>query len=291
VPTFAVRAGNHKFRFAIDFGTTNTHIEYSVNDEASKAFDITEADMQIQKLHLTDDADLRGVFNSDFLPETIGGESIYRYPMRTVISESQSTNWSKAVYSMANTNIPFTYEKVMPLSYNILHTDLKWSAKQEDKQRAHKYIESLLVMLRNKVLLNNGDLSRTEIVWFYPASMSTHVRSMMEQAWNKAYKDYFDSNFTENVDKITSMSESIAPYYHYMNKGGAMGIVTTIDIGGGTTDVYISDGQRNSDCSNNKGFLISFRCASNAIFGDGYNNNINNNGFIRKYRPIFEKAL
>ena len=142
IPTFAVRAGNHKFRFAIDFGTTNTHIEYSVNDEASKAFDITEADMQIQKLHLTDDADLRGVFNSDFLPETIGGESIYRYPMRTVISESQSTNWSKAVYSRANTNIPFTYEKVMPLSYNILHTDLKWSAKQEDKQRAKKYIES-----------------------------------------------------------------------------------------------------------------------------------------------------
>lgn len=280
VPTFAVRAGNHKFRFAIDFGTTNTHIEYSVNDEASKAFDITEADMQIQKLHFTDDADLRGVFNSDFLPETIGGESIYRYPMRTVISESQSTNWSKAVYSMANTNIPFTYEKVMPLSYNILHTDLKWSAKQEDKQRAHKYIESLLVMLRNKVLLNNGDLSRTEIVWFYPASMTQGRFNKFKSEWEESFLELFNAP----QQNIIAMSESVAPYYYHKTNNGAVSTVVSVDIGGGTTDVLIVDKGKPE-------YLTSFRFAANTIFGDGYSYNAETNGIVRNYVPLIRKQL
>ena len=280
VPTFAVRAGNHKFRFAIDFGTTNTHIEYSVNDEASKAFDITEADMQIQKLHLTDDADLRGVFNSDFLPETIGGESIYRYPMRTVISESQNTNWSKAVYSMANTNIPFTYEKVMPLSYNSLHTDLKWSAKQEDKQRAHKYIESLLVMLRNKVLLNNGDPSRTEIVWFYPASMTQGRFNKFKSEWEESFLELFNAS----QQNIIAMSESVAPYYYHKTNNGAVSTVVSVDIGGGTTDVLIVDKGKPE-------YLTSFRFAANTIFGDGYSYNAETNGIVRTYVPIIRQQL
>lgn len=280
VPTFAVRAGNHKFRFAIDFGTTNTHIEYSVNDEASKAFDITEADMQIQKLHLTDDADLRGVFNSDFLPETIGGESIYRYPMRTVISESQNTNWSKAVYSMANTNIPFTYEKVMPLSYNSLHTDLKWSAKQEDKQRAHKYIESLLVMLRNKVLLNNGDPSRTEIVWFYPASMTQGRFNKFKSEWEESFLELFNAS----QQNIIAMSESVAPYYYHKANNGAVSTVVSVDIGGGTTDVLIVDKGKPE-------YLTSFRFAANTIFGDGYSYNAETNGIVRTYVPIIRQQL
>lgn len=280
VPTFSVRAGNHKFRFAIDFGTTNTHIEYSVNDEASKAFDITEADMQIQKLHLTDDADLRGVFNSDFLPETIGGESIYRYPMRTVISESQSTNWSKAVYSMANTNIPFTYEKVMPLSYNSLHTDLKWSAKQEDKQRAHKYIESLLVMLRNKVLLNNGDPSRTEIVWFYPASMTQGRFNKFKSEWEESFLELFKAP----QRNIIAMSESVAPYYYHKTNNGAVSTVVSVDIGGGTTDVLIVDKGKPE-------YLTSFRFAANTIFGDGYSYSAETNGIVRTYVPIIRKQL
>ena len=280
VPTFAVRAGNHKFRFAIDFGTTNTHIEYSVNDEASKAFDITEADMQIQKLHLTDDADLRGVFNSDFLPETIGGESIYRYPLRTVISESQNTNWSKAVYSMANTNIPFTYEKVMPLSYNSLHTDLKWSAKQEDKQRAHKYIESLLVMLRNKVLLNNGDPSRTEIVWFYPASMTQGRFNKFKSEWEESFLELFNAS----QQNIIAMSESVAPYYYHKTNNGAVSTVVSVDIGGGTTDVLIVDKGKPE-------YLTSFRFAANTIFGDGYSYNAETNGIVRTYVPIIRQQL
>ena len=281
VPLFTEAAGGKKFRFAIDFGTTNTHIEYSINDEeSSSAFDIAVKDSQIQKLHLTEDTEIKSVFNSDFLPETMGGDSIYRYPMRSVISESQNTNWSKAVYSNANTNIPFTYEKVMPLAYNILHTDLKWSANSDDKKRAHKYIESLLVMLRNKVLLNNGDLSKTEIVWFYPASMTQARFNKFKEEWEETFKELF--NAPER--NIMAMSESIAPYYYNKRTAGAVSTVVSIDIGGGTTDVLIV----------NKGtpeLLTSFRFAANTVFGDGYSYNSDTNGIVKKYVPLIRQQL
>lgn len=283
VPLFTEGAGGKKFRFAIDFGTTNTHIEYTVDDNAvkdSNAFDITDTDMQIQKLHITDDIELRSVFNSDFLPETIGGDSIYRYPMRSVIAESQNTNWTTAVYSNANTNIPFTYEKVMPLSYNVVHTDLKWSANSDDKKRAHKYIESLLVMLRNKVLLNNGDLSKTEIVWFYPASMTQGRFNKFKAEWDEAFKELF--NAPER--NIMAMSESVAPYYFNKLTAGAVSTVVSVDIGGGTTDVLIVDKGKPE-------LLTSFRFAANTVFGDGYSYNSDSNGIVRTYVPIILKYL
>ena len=272
IPNLFVKTGNHKFRFAIDFGTTNTHIEYSVDGESPKAFNIGEADMQIQKLHIIDDFELTDVLRSDFVAATIGGESIYSYPMRTVLSETNNTNWSRPVYSMAHTNIPYTYEKSLPLSYNVLHTDLKWSTNQDDKRRAAMYIECLLVMLRNKVLLNNGDLSKTEIVWFYPASMTQSRFNKFKDEWEKAFKKFFNAP----EKNIVAISESIAPYYFHRARRGATSTVVSIDIGGGTTDVLIvSNGEPKH--------LTSFRFAANSIFGDGYSYDADSNGFVREY--------
>jgi len=281
IPNFASKAGNHKFRFAIDFGTTNTHIEYSVDgSDPTKAFDITENDSQIQKLHVVEDEyDIKGVFNSDFIPDTIGGDSLYGYPMRTVISESNNTNWSKAVLSMAHVNIPYAYEKSLALPYNILHTNLKWSTSKEDKQRAAKYIESLLLLLRNKVLLNNGDLRKTEVVWFYPASMTQNRFNKFKDEWVKSFVELFGAP----AEHIIAIPESVAPYYYHRNKNGAASTVVSIDIGGGTTDVLFVD----------KGKLrcqTSFRFAANSVFGDGYSYDAGSNGLVDRYKePIMSQ--
>ena len=244
-------------------------------------FDISLADTQIQKLHITDEGDLKSVFNSDFIPETIGGDSIFRYPMRTALAESQNTNWSKAVFSMAHTNIPFTYEKNIPLSYNILHTDLKWSSKQDDRARASKYIENILIMLRNKVLLNNGDVTKTEVVWFYPASMTQGRFSKFKTEWENSFMKLFNAPSSN----IISIPESVAPYYYHKNTHGATSRVVSIDIGGGTTDVLIVD--RYGEPEN----LTSFRFAANTIFGDGYSYNSDTNGIVNKYTPIILQKL
>lgn len=285
IPLFSAKAGSKKFRFAIDFGTTNTHIEYSIDGEASKAFEIEEAEKQIEKLHIVKDIYLNRVFDSDFIPDTIGRGSAYKYPMRTVISESNNTNWSRAVYAMANTNIPYTYEKSEPLSYNTIHTDLKWSTRKDDKMRAAKYIENLMILLRNKVLLNNGDLGKTEIVWFYPASMTQSRFNKFKDVWEEMYKKYFKSTSDNTLDnKIITISESVAPYYYHRSNQGATSTVVSIDIGGGTTDVLIVD-------KGTPKYLTSFRFAANSIFGDGYSYNAESNGFVNRYYPDIIKLF
>lgn len=279
IPLFDTNEGAKKFRFAVDFGTTNTHIAYSIENELSST--PFESNPQIIRLHenYSVDKDIIAAFEDNYLPT---GKMIF--PIRSAFAEVRSIDYRELTYALSDGNIPFRYEKVGPVEYLDIQTgeNLKWSANQG---RIELYIRNIAFILHNKVLLEKGSLKDVEIRWFYPASMSTFVRNMMEQAWIKAYKDYFDANYVEGTGKLTSMSESIAPYCHYVNKGAAMGVVTTIDIGGGTTDVYISDGNHKD------GLLLSFRFASDAIFGDGYNNNINNNGFVKKYRAIFEDAL
>lgn len=280
IPKFVAKNGNHSFRFAIDFGTTNTHIEYSMDGVGPNAFQIAKEEMQIQKLHQTDSIIINEIFDSDFMPETIGNDSQYGYPMRTVLAEGNNTNWMKSVWTMGNVNIPYTYEKSKALPFDVLHTDLKWSTQDEDRKRASKYIESLLILLRNKVLLNNGDLRKTEIVWFYPASMTQFRYNQFKAEWEQKFMQLFDAN----QGKIISISESAAPYYFYKNKAGATATTVSVDIGGGTTDVlFVKEG--------NPVYLTSFRFAANAIFGDGYSYDSNTNGFVQKYIPKIENIL
>ena len=289
IPKFEDSEGTSKYRFAVDFGTTNTHIAYSVsNQRQASAFDCQKS--QIERLHESykADRDIIAAFEDNFVPTGLGKTKL-AFPLRSAFAEAHHIDYGQITYTLCDGNIPFQYEQVGPREYLDVQTgdDLKWSA---NKGRIELYIRNIAYILHNKVLLEKGSLKDTEIRWFYPASMSTFVRNMMEQAWIKAYKDFFDANYNPDSNKVTSMSESIAPYCYYTNKDAAVGIVTTIDVGGGTTDVYVSDG-RLKDGANNDGLLLSFRCASNAIFGDGYNNNISNNGFVRKYKSIFEKEL
>ena len=44
-----------KFKFAVDFGTTNTHIEYKVDTGAACPFNITESDIQTATLFQPDE--------------------------------------------------------------------------------------------------------------------------------------------------------------------------------------------------------------------------------------------
>lgn len=281
IPKFVARNGNHTFRFAIDFGTTNTHIEYSMDGVSPKAFQIAKSETQIQKLHLTGSVyDVDTIFDADFIPESIGPESPYGYPMRTVLSEGNNTNWGKSVWTMGNVNVPYTYEKQKSLPYDVLYTDLKWSTNNEDRQRASKYIESLLVLLRNKVLLNNGDLKKTEIVWFYPVSMTQNRYNRFKAEWEKKFVEIFGAE----QKNIISISESVAPYYFYKNKAGAAATTVSIDIGGGTTDVLlVKEGKL--------AYLTSFRFAANSVFGDGYSYDSETNGFVKQYTPQIDKAL
>lgn len=280
VPIWAQNAGYTSFSFAIDFGTSNTHIEYSVDGKDPKPFVINQDDLQMRMLNANvyKDTDVRKVMFSDLIPDQIG--QIYKLPIRTVLSEQVNTNWRQPFYSMATGNVPFVYEKLTLPKYNKLKTSLKWSTEEGNKERIKCYLGSLFMLLRNKVLMNGGNLPDTKIVWFYPASMDDTRVDSFKKIWVELYKQYFGGD-SSNVIRL---SESVAPYFYYKNKYDATTNVCSIDIGGGTTDVlFVKDGSPT--------LLTSFRFAANAIFGDGFIDNVNNNGFIKKYESIISNKL
>jgi hypothetical protein len=273
--------GNVQYTFAVDFGTTNTHVEYCTNTNTSPvAFDIKANERQLHKLHLVyrTDPDIRMGFIQEFIPDTIGDGDVYSFPMRTVFAQHKNIKYEQLPMPLADGHIPFLYEKDFTPKWNDIKTELKWGGVHERLLEMH--LETIFILMRNKVILNSGNLAATKVVWFYPASMTEAKVNQFKKIWKAAYEKYFG----ENTKNIISISESKAPYIHFVETQGAAPEVVTIDVGGGTTDVFIVEGEEDK-------MLLSFRFASNAIFGDGYNSNPNKNGFVCKYKEQFEKII
>ena len=288
--------GTDTFKFAIDFGTTNTHIEYKINNaRVSKPFEITAEDIQIANLHNSkfDESDplssnamrlISEVIPHEFLPENIGKEYEFRFPQRTALSHHRHLKPTTSTYALSDYNISFIYEKQSKKSNSTIFTNLKWSnytMEDEDRIRVEKFFEQIIFIIRNKVLINGGNLDNVEITWFYPSSMSTRRRGGLEKAWRTQFAEYIS---TQNIDiKLTKISESVAPFFYFKENLGvdaAHHPVAAIDIGGGTTDIVI---YRNNEPE----ALTSFRFAANSIFGGLFDLN----GFVKKYLPIISQKL
>ena len=286
--------GNEVFSFSIDFGTTNTHIEYKVGNNGNpKPFDITSDDLQIATLfHPTKTTEdfggsgaiaIRELIDHEFIPSLIGNDSEYKFPHRTVLAESHNLNIEMETFSLADFNIPFIYER--KAEKDKIQSNLKWAKKEKgNEKRITAYFEKIIMLLRNKVLLNKGNLAQTKLVWFYPSSMKPARKSQLEQSWNELFYKYFKPN-----QSAIGVPESLAPYYYFkgINKlQGSYKPVVSIDIGGGTTDVVIFK-------SNKPLKLSSFKFAANSIFGDGFSEfgAATSNGIISKYYPYYENLL
>lgn len=303
IPLFPpIKNGTEEFTFAIDFGTTNTHIEYTV-DYTNKTpkerkiipFEITAKDIQIATLHdptsqetseeISGAYQIFGLIPQEFLPEIIGKDSDFKFPQRTILAYHESVNTSIPTYALADFNIPFIYEKEPFYRGTKVKTNLKWSnytLNDDDERKIEAFFEELMFMIRNKVLMNNGKLDNTKLIWFYPSSMIEARRNMLERTWQKLFNKYITS---KSLPK--KISESIAPFYYYKNKGGVDSShlpVASIDIGGGTTDIVIYK-------ENEPKLLTSFRFAANSIFGDAYNGSPDKNGFVLRYRDKIKKLI
>lgn len=312
LPIWPSRAmGTRNFSFAVDFGTTNTHIEYRVEGGQTQPFSI-DTDVQLATLidpaYADTDASLNGtgataIVNKvpmELLPERIGPGQVSRFPQRTALLEN-GPNFSQSPLGFGDFNIAFLYErKLIPTrKHNSpwqnggdvyeLTTDLKWSEfgpPGPATSRVEAFLQSLMMLMRNKVLLNGGSLTQTQLVWFYPLSMSVFSRGFIEQLWQKVFAETFPGAALPQ-----SMPESIAPFY-FFQAGSSTQQVTAyshpavlVDIGGGTSDITVF--------AQNKPVLISSaRFAANSIFGDGFSTNgAASNGFVNRYEKAVKDHL
>lgn len=295
--------GSEKFTFAVDFGTTNTHIEYkTVKNTTAMPLEINKEDNPIATLHDpsfplkdksfngTGAALLADIIPVEMIPERIGKKEKASFPTRTALLEN-SPKWSENLYGFMDFNPAFLYEKQnLDDSYNPA-TNLKWSnykTDDRDEKRVEGYIQSLLILIRNKVLLNGGNLEATELVWFYPLSMLQTRRNYFEEVWNKHYQKIItNKNYPQRIP------ESTAPFYWFAHGAGRQTAIAAVyypavcvDIGGGTSDVVIFEDEK-PVC------LTSFRFAANAIFGDAFAQEgaANRNGFVLKYEDKIKQLL
>lgn len=286
IPLWNGIAGGSIFEFAVDFGTSNTHIEYKVaGANVSKPLDIEAAARQLSTFNedaLYDPAYAIALKNN-CIPVTMGGKNEVHFPMRTLLSYKKATNWATPTAPYITGNMPFYYGIIAPAAYNELKSDLKWSNDPHITAMVECYLGSLMHIMRNKVVMEGGNLAQTKIRWFYPTSMPAATVANISNIWSHLYQRHIGPNGMTNLE---TMPESIAPYQYYQNTFGAGVDVLTVDIGGGTSDAYIVD-------SNGKpAYITSFRFAANSLLGDGFvANGLSTNGFVSKYRPIINDIL
>jgi hypothetical protein len=300
IPRFQIKNSiGSAFKVAIDFGTTNTHIELSINGSEPDSFQINEGEEQMMTFHeislknyeqqseflRLNGLDISNRIDKELKPLYLNKTFNRFFPQRTAVFHKSDLNINNRVDAMLDINIPFFYEKAAGQPQYEIYSDLKWSQFQvDDKSRlqVESYFGSLLLLIRNKIVLNGGDLDKTELVWFYPSSMSTYKITTMDSLWKELGRKFLSERVV-----INKLSESVAPFYYYKKRlavSAGNKPVISIDIGGGTSDVVVYQ-------NNKANLLTSFKFAGNALYGDGFNSNPNMNGFVQKYLELIKQKI
>ncbi len=282
------------YEFAIDLGTTNTHIEYKTsNSEQPNPYSLEKSNfgyLRNKKEELRGQAKVNSevcekLLNQEVIPNELGNER-YSFPFRSVLLENKSINYDRPHYLFSDVNIGFDYGKVDISEHLEEVTDLKWLHLNENfnNEKIKKFIRELLLLCKNKVLMTDGNVGRTKITWLYPTSMTYNQRNLFEDIWKAEYLDVFR---VSDLANLRSLPESIAPFYYYTGFTALMNHTqptATIDVGGGTSDITIFE-------QNRPKLISSFKFAGNTIFGDGYSNSITHNGFIKQFTSVIKKKL
>lgn len=282
IPNFLTHQNLEDFEFAVDLGTSNTHIEFKkVDNNSSDSFNYKDSEAilgaffvqsyrEIQgKLIPLDLIDENDLIVRDFIPTLVGDDSDFSFPTRTALSYAKSTDWTEKLRTFGLINFDITYNKKLGIAYNAKPmVNIKWSSKPNAQSAMQAYIRNIMMIIRNKVIANNGNLSRTKITWFYPNSMSPRRLSQLRTAWNDSYSELF------NRDGATrNLSESVAPIQFYFSRYATATNLVNVDIGGGTTDIAFS--------SNGKvEYITSFKFAANSLFEDSFSDINPNNGIV-----------
>jgi len=291
-----VRESSTKVNFAIDFGTTNTHIEYKHGGNVCIPLN-NEPNIPLWQSLLNRNTtgidpvlfENEKTFEQEIIPFSFSKENgELSFPLRTALVYNKNIDFKHKTEIISEVNNYLLLEKLSVPPYLELNTNLKWSNYAETKEgnKVESYIEFLVTIIFYKALQLGCNPANTKIFWFYPVSMEEGELGVFFKLWKDVYKRVFKQN---NTDGIKGIPESIAPYLYY--KSSIEGLSLSIDIGGGSSDIAVFD----EDDKNAK-LISSFKFAGNAIFGDGYpshenQNNSDRNGFVKTFKKEALEAV
>jgi Tubulin like len=299
IPDFAARGrllrnGTKQYHFAIDFGTSNTHIAYNhQQSRLPKDFEIGEADRQVVLLSKGGKGgygeliEMRGAKEREFVPSLIGEGQAVTYPVRTATFESK-TFQTENLQLFGNINLAYSLEAEESLvDDGLFTTNIKWSLENNrtditGENRVKSFFLQTIWLIKNKILLNEGDIDSTQITWLAPLSMSVTVRDIFKRLWEESVKELFGDSAKLVVKRET---ESLVPYFSLLEEFRLPNVAHTVnvDIGGGTTDVLFFV----RDFAGDKYYSTSFRFAGNDLWGDGIiRGQRKDNGFLSLVHPL-----
>lgn len=291
VPTFDDYIGENEVSFAVDLGTSTTHVEYAVNGSLRESgpLDYNPQDrMQavlfpLREFKLGEETFVEGpelamsYLTREGLPEALGKNSTNFFPTRTALAYAKNIDWSSKMQPLMRSNLFFPYGKDIMLQHDGYATDIKWDEEERGKVALKHYVRNLLFLLRNKVLCLRGKLDQTQIVWFFPTSMPTNRVETFQELWNKEAQDILGCG-----ERVQRFSESVAPAAYHTEDNTTAKNMVTIDIGGGTTDMAFSSNGRVL-CN------TSFRFAANALFEDSFSTTNGRNGITEYFWNEYAK--
>ena len=268
--------------FAVDFGTTNTHVEWADRGQVSQplTFDWSSEQVLIASLLKQGGLDIAEQLQRiEFLPRVI--DSVYGFPLRSSLARNQGSDGGNKLFH--DLNIPFLYERKYFDGYEVT-TNLKWMG---NNTLAREFLRELMLLIKAKALLENADLSRTQVIYFFPVSMGGSDRRKLQDAWEDLYTTYMGSDLSH----LQAYPESIAPAFYYKGASVSGSSYVSIDIGGGTSDTVIY--QPTADRLASQPVAISsFRFAGNALFGDAFGErDADTNPLLQHYSQYFTRLI
>lgn len=269
--------------FAVDFGTTNSHVEWAERGQESRPLTFADGSEQVLVASLLRKGSLllsEQLQRIEFLPRDI--DDVYGFPLRSALASNKNGDGGTTLF--ADVNIPFLYERQYFDGYDVT-TDLKWRG---NNVLSKEFLRELAMLIRAKALLENADPGKVRLIYFYPVSMGGGDRSKLADAWQDLYQTYLGGDPDANLHVYP---ESVAPAFYYKGADVAGSSYVSVDIGGGTTDTVVyqptPDSQRTLPVA-----ISSFRFAGNAIFGDAFTpNDADNNPLLKHYTEYFRRLV
>ena len=307
---------NQSFKYAVDFGTSNTHIEYMPSGQQAtnlaKPFEVNVSSIipnrdeksLVVLLHKYEDQQgkvdsVYQIMLREFIPAAIGSRvSDHRsisFPTRTVVMD-YSKPGSDSESAFKHTNIAFKVGEVGNYDESaILTSNLKWLLGKEGanrdfyKFRIASFFEQLFYMIKYKALMDKCKPNELEIRFTRPTSMqsvqtgtSIDLNAEIKEIIGIAKNRVFKGAKNEGVRFIYDLDEALAPVE---GKDIRTASFVNMDIGGGTTDILFKyEDKRGTDAF----YSSSIKFAGNVLWGNDCSPN-EQNGMIRFFEDCAEK--